>query len=88
MIRKALRGSHDPTPRTYGCATLPLQGRVKNDCALATVVRNRKSITAAKIRKDAIFARSFKCVARPKLALKLTGIGHVNIRLTKVSMRG
>ena len=26
--------------------------------------RNRKSITAAKIRKDAIFSRSFKCVAR------------------------
>ena len=26
--------------------------------------RKRKSITAAKIRKDAIFARAFKCVAR------------------------
>src|SRR5208283_2904664 len=26
--------------------------------------RNRKSITTAKIRKDAIFARPFKCVAR------------------------
>ena len=26
--------------------------------------RNRKSITAEKIRKDAIFAQSFKCVAR------------------------
>jgi hypothetical protein len=35
----------------------------RNDIA-PRCARYRKSFTAAKIRKDAIFARSFKCVAR------------------------
>jgi GrpB-like predicted nucleotidyltransferase (UPF0157 family) len=36
--------------------------------------RNRKSITAAKIRKDAVFARSFKYVARIRLLRSLADL--------------